>query len=154
MCPFVSMSVHVKGGAEVHAGQTQVDFLLDTIWSSFVASVRQMAPPGSSFNTHRCANRHTSTHTPVCSVIDHTSFHYLSSVLYNNIRWGNNHMLSQNISSGISACTTGQCCQVSSFLVKLSLRFLTNAPTAFNQQHRIFLIKSESTLFRPRALVV
>lgn len=128
VCPFV----RAKGGAGAHAGQTQVDFLSDTISSSFVAAVRQMVLPGSSFNTHRCANRHSSTHTPVCSVKDHTSFHYPSSVLYNNIRWGNNHMLSQNISSGISAHTAGQCCQVSSFLVKLSLHFLSNTATTFN----------------------
>lgn len=112
-----------KGEQGEHAGQTQVDFLSDTISSSFVAAVRQMVPPGSSFNTHTCASRHTSTHTPACSVRDHTSFHYPSSVLYNNIRWGNNRMLSLNISSGISARTVEQRCQVSSFIVKLSPAF-------------------------------
>lgn len=119
-----------------HAGQTQEDFLSDTISSSFVATVRQMVLPGSSFNTHThaCALTDIQVHTPPAySVKDHTSFHYLSLVLYNNIRRGNNRMLVQNISSGISARTAGQRCQVSYFLVKLSPNFPSNTATTFNQ---------------------
>lgn len=125
----------LKAEQEGHAGQTQVDFLSDTISSSFVAAVRQMVPPGSSFNTHTHVRYQTYkyTHTPARSVKDHTSFHYPSSVLYNNIRWGNNRMLSQNISSGISGCTAGHRCQVSSFLVKLSLHFPSDTASTFNQ---------------------
>jgi len=112
VCEFVCVCVCVKGRAGGHTGQTQVDLVSNSISSSFVAAVRQMVLPGSSFNTHTHVRTYKYTHTPTCSVKDHTSFHYPSSVLYNNIRWGNNRMLSQNISSEISACTAGQRCQM------------------------------------------
>lgn len=104
-----------------YIGQTEVDFLPDTVSSSGVATAgsSQMVSLGSSFHRHKCAITviwvHTDSHTH--SVKAHISFHYTSSALYNNIRWGNSCILSQTISSGVSVLTSGSVCQVASFFV-------------------------------------
>lgn len=110
-----------------NVGQTEVDFLPDSISSSGVATVRQMVSPGSSFHRHKCAITDIRVHTDsyTHSVKGHISFHYTSSALCNNIRWGNSCMLSQNISSVVSA-HTGYVCQVS-FLFSL-INFSQSSP--------------------------
>lgn len=143
----------VERGGGGWAEQTQADLFSDTISSSFVAAVRQMVPPGSSFNTHR--HRHVHSHTckythtlPACSVKDHTSFHYPSSVLYNNIRRGNNSMLSRTFHHGYQSVLLGSVARSPFFPVKLSLHSPPTPPPLSIKQHLMLWIKSESTSLR------
>lgn len=128
----------VKGGAGGRAGQT--DLCSDTISSSFVSTVRQMVLPAPHL-TYTHVNQHT---LPAGSVKDHTSFHYPSLVLDNNIRWGNNSMLSEtHFITDISPYCWAALPGFVFFLVKLSLHSPPTLPPPSIKQHMILLIKSD-----------